>query len=122
MKFLQEQDIESNPIKIRINQLVEVHQVREGVLHKAHIFQGKMKKFFDRRAKPVDFQQGDRVLKWDDRNGDKGKHGKLDHIWKGPYQVAEGQGSNTYVLQEANGDLLAGGPVNGHFLKHYLTQ
>ena len=44
-----------------------------------------MKINFDTRTKPNDFQQGDWVLRWDDRYEDKGKHGKLDHLWKGPY-------------------------------------
>lgn len=117
MMFLQGKDIDSNLITRRINQLVEVQQIKEEVLDKAQIFQDKMKKIFDRRAKLDDFQQGDWVLKWDARYEDKGKHGKFDHLWKGPYQAAEDQADNTYVLQEANGDFLAGGPVNGHFLK-----
>ena len=81
-----------------------------------------MKNIFDRRTKPDDFQQGDLVLKWDARYEDKGKHGKFDHLQKGPSQVAYDQGNNTYVVQEANGDLLVGEPVNDHFLRHYLTQ
>ena len=56
MKFLQDQDVEQNLIQRRVNQLVEVQQIREGVLDKAQIFQDKMKKIFDRRAKPDDFQ------------------------------------------------------------------
>ena len=100
---------------------MEVQQIRERALDKAYIFQCKMKRIFNRRAKPNDFQQGDWVLKWDVRYEDKGKHGNFDHIWKGPYQVAEDQGNNTYVLQEGNGDFFVGGPINGLFLRHYLT-
>lgn len=66
---------------------MEVQQIREGVLDKAQVFQDKMKKIFDKNAKPDDFQQGDLVLKWDTRYEDKGKHKKFDHLWKGPYQV-----------------------------------
>ena len=101
---------------------MEVQQVKEEVFNKAQIFQDKMKKIFDRKVKPNDFQQGDFVLKWDARYEDKGKHGKFYHLWKGPYQVAKVQGNNTYVLQEANSDFLIGGTFNGHFLKHFLTQ
>lgn len=121
-KFLQEQEVELNPIQRRINQLVEVQQTREGVLDKSPIFQDRMKKIFDKRAKPDDFQQGDWVLKWDSRYEDKGKHGKFDHIWKGPYKITVDQGNNTYVLQEVNGDFMATRPINGHFLKHYPTK
>ena len=34
-----------------------------------------------------DFYIGDKVLKWDSRREDKGKHGKFDLLWKGPYII-----------------------------------
>ena len=55
MKFLQEHDTESNPLQRRINQLVEVQQIRDQVVDKAQAFQDKVKKVFDRKAKPDDF-------------------------------------------------------------------
>lgn len=61
------------------------------------------------------------MLKWDARPEDKGKHGKFEHLWKGPYQIAEDHGNNSYGLQEIDGDPFSGGPINGRFLKHYLT-
>ena len=39
-----------------MNQLVEVQKIKEGLLDKAQIFQDKIKKIFDRRAKLDDFQ------------------------------------------------------------------
>ena len=80
MKFLKELGTELDPIQRRINQLVEVQQIREEVLGKSQIFQDKVKKNFDIKAKPNDFQQGDLVLKWDAWHEDKGKHGKFDHL------------------------------------------
>ena len=38
MKYLQEQDIESNPLQRRINQLVEVQQIRDQVVDKSQSF------------------------------------------------------------------------------------
>ena len=61
MKYLQEHDIETNPLQRRINHLVEVQQIRDQVADKAQSFQDKVKKTFDRKAKPDDFQQGDLV-------------------------------------------------------------
>ena len=122
LKFLQEQDTQSNPIQRRINQLVEVQQIREEVFNKAHIFQDKAIFFFDRNTKPNDFQQSNLVLKWDARHEYKGKDSNFDHLWKGPYQIVEVQENNTYVLHKASGDFLIVGLVNSHFLKHYLTQ
>lgn len=120
-QFLQEQDTKSNPIQSRINQLVEVHQIKDQVVYKARIFQDKVKRSFDRKANPNDFQQGDLVLKWDARHEHKGKHGKFKHLQKGPYHIAKDRGNNSYILQEANGDSFLGRLVNGQVLKHYLT-
>ena len=113
MKYLQEQDTELNPLQRRINQIVEVQQIRDQVVEKASVFQG--------RAKLDDFQQGDLVLKWDARHEDKGKHGKFDHLWKGPYLIAENHGNNSYTLQGFDGDPFFSRHVNGKFLKHYIA-
>ena len=39
--------------------------------------QDNIKKIFDRRIKARKFKIGDKVLKWDSRREEKGKHGKL---------------------------------------------
>jgi hypothetical protein len=67
-----------------------------------------------------DFKLGDLVLKWDTKNEDKGKHEKFDHLWLGPFGIAAYYENNAYILQESNGDIVEGGPVNGRFLKHYI--
>ena len=67
---------------------MEVQQIRDQVADKALVFQDKVKKVFDRKTMPDDFQQADLVLKWDARHEDKGKHGKFDHLWKGPYEIS----------------------------------
>jgi hypothetical protein len=63
---------------------------------------------------------GDLVLRWDGRNQDKGKHGKFDHLWLGPFKIVAYQGNNSYMIQESNGDIIEGGHVNVRFLKHYI--
>ena len=83
------------------------------------MFQDKVKKFFDRKAKPDDFQWGGLVWKWDARHEDK--HGEFEHLWKGPYQISEDHDNNSYILQEINGDPFPVGPVNGRFMRHYLA-
>ena len=80
MKYIQEEDSETNPTQIRINQLIEVHQLREGLCDKVQTYQEKVKQVFDKRAKSNSFNLGDKVLKWDARYENKGKHGKLDNI------------------------------------------
>ena len=74
---------------------------------------------FDKRTKAEDFFIGNKVLKWDSRREDKGKHGKFDFLWKGPFVIQAVQGNNTFFLKsldESNNDE---GPVNGRMLKHY---
>ena len=88
MKYIQEECSEPNPTQRRINQQIELHQIREGLCDKAQIYQDKMKWVFDKRVKAYDFNIGYLVLKWDARYEDKGKHGKFDNLWKGPYKVS----------------------------------
>ena len=80
-----------------------------------------MKNTFDRRVKEEKFLIDDLVLKWDAPHEDKGKHRKFDHMWVGPYIVVAHIGENAFILQHQYGSLLEGGPLNGRFLKHYLT-
>jgi hypothetical protein len=80
-----------------------------------------MKNIFDKNSKQEDFKVNDLVLKWDARNEDKGKHGKFDHIWMGPFMIAAYHWNNAYLLQDISGELTSGGPINGRFLKHYLV-
>jgi hypothetical protein len=54
-----------------------------------------MKTIFYKRAKARRFVIGDLVLKWDARREAKGKHGKFDNIWIGPFQISSTQDSNT---------------------------
>ena len=78
-----------------------------------------MKKTFDMRVEEQNFQVDDLVLKWDARKEEK--HGKFDHLWKGPYIIAAYRWENSIILQSQNKIQLKGGPVNGIFLKHYLS-
>ena len=80
-----------------------------------------MKKLFDRRVKTDDFQLGDLVLKWEARIEEKGKHGKFDHIWQGPYKISPLSGRNAYFLSNLDGKHVGFGPINGRFLKHYIS-
>jgi len=76
-------------------------------------YKKKLKKIFDKRTKAEDFFIGDKVLKWDSRREDKGKHGKFDFLWKGPYVIQAMQGNNTYFLRNLDGTKAEEGPING---------
>lgn len=87
---------------------------------RTQLFQEKLKGIFDRKTKLKDFEVGDMVLKWDAVREDKGKHKKINHLWKGPYKVATFAGSNAYMLEEVVDGCVLGAPVNGRLLKHYF--
>lgn len=105
---------------IRNHQLVEFQQAREQVMGRAHERQQKIKQAFDKKSKKEYFQLGDLVLKWDAPRQDKGKHGKFEALWIGPFKVSKIIFNNTYRLQNLEGNEFFGGPVNGHFLKKYF--
>ena len=60
------------------------------------------------------------MLQWDAPCEEKGKHGKFDHLWKGPYKIFAFRGKNAYVLEEMEGGLVSRASVNGRLLKHYF--
>ena len=120
-KFLQEVDFEPNDLTRRIFHLVELQQVREQSLEKTELHQRRMKETFDRKTKADDFKEGDLVLKWDGVRQEKGKHGKFDALWKGPFIIAQVQRNNTFVLQNLEGEKVTGGPFNGRVLKLYFS-
>ena len=74
---------------------------------------------FDKRTKAENFCVGNKVLRWDSRREDKGKHAKFDFLWRGPFVISVVQGNNTYFLKSIQGRTAEEGPVNGHMLKHY---
>jgi hypothetical protein len=61
------------------------------------------------------------VLKWDAERQDKGKNGKFEALWIGPFKTYEFFQNNTYKLQNLEDSQLFGGPVKGHFLKKYFS-
>ena len=63
---------------------------------------------------------GDVVLRWDAQKDEKGKHGKFDNLWIGPFTVIKILGNNTFVLHNLSSEEIVG-PVNGRFLKYFHT-
>ena len=94
--------------------MIHLQQSREEVFNKTQVVQERIKKIFDKRTKEDDFELGDLVLRWDARNEDKGKHGKFDSLWRGPYMIQAFRENNV------DGIDLPGGPVNGRMMKHYM--
>ena len=61
------------------------------------------------------------MLKWDTRREEKGKHGKFDFLWKGPYVIYGYRGNNALFIKYLDGKDTQEGPVNGRMLKHYYS-
>eukprot|EP00253_Pinus_taeda_P007815 PITA_07815 len=120
MKLLQESQAEPIDMQRRVNQIICLQQTWDQVYNRVQILQEKLKKAFDRRTKTEDFNMGDKVLKWDSRRENKGKHGKFDSLWRGPFLIQAVQGNNTYFLENLDKTDLDEGPVNGRMLKHYF--
>jgi hypothetical protein len=120
-KFFQDYQGEPDHMIRRIQQLVEVQQTREQLVDKAYDHQLKIKQAFDKKVNKEDFQLGDLVLKWDAPRQDKGKHGKFEALWIGPFKISEVFSNNTFKLQNMENEEVFGGPVNGHFLKKYFA-
>ena len=72
-----------------------------------------MKNFFDKVTKAAIFKIDYLVVKWDTRFEEKGKHGKFDHLWNGPYRIVVYHGNNTFILQNLEGHDVVGGLVKG---------
>jgi len=113
IKLLQEVQAEPNDIQRIINQTIHLQQTRDQVYNRFQVLQEKLKKIFDKRTKAEDFFIGNKVLKWDSRREHKGKHGKFDSLWRGPFVIQAVQGNNTYFLKNLDGTEVEEGPVNG---------
>jgi hypothetical protein len=100
--------------------MIHLMQSREEVYNRTQVIQENIKNIYDKRTKEDNFELGDLVLRWDSRNEDKGKHGKFDSLWKGPYTIQDFRGNNAFILANSDGSDLSGGPINGRMLKHYL--
>ena len=103
----------------RTDQIIELEEKRNKAYDKVQTHQEKMKNTFDRRVKENQFQVDDLVLKWDAPKEDK--HGKFYPMCMGPYVIASHRGENAFLLEYPNGVYLESNPVNGRFLKHYLS-
>ena len=71
----------------RMNQAIHLKQTIEEVYNRDLKVQENIKKLFYKRTKACEFKIGDKVLKWDSRREDRGKHDKFDSLWQGPYII-----------------------------------
>jgi hypothetical protein len=121
-KLFQDYQGELDDMIRRIQQLVQVQQTGDKLLDKAHDHQQKIKQDFDKKVNKEDFQLGDIVLKWDAPRQYKGKNGKFEALWMGPFKNSEVFSNNTYKLQDLEDAEVFGSPINGHFLNFFFLK
>ena len=97
-KFFQEEEDEPNDMVRRMIDLVELQQIREKFVGKSKAHQQRIKGMFDKREKAENFQVRDWVLKWDAVRQDRGKHGKFDSLWIGPFVITQVNKNKTFKL------------------------
>ena len=119
-QLLREFDIEESALQNRVNQLVELDEIRRKAYDQNFKSQEKTKKTFDKSARQRDFRVGDTVVLWDKGKEKPGKHGKFDSLWLGPYVIRSVAGPNSFNLNHLDGDPL-NIPRNGQQLKFYYT-
>ena len=111
----------SEILQARINTLLKLEESRQKSKERFNQHQYIVKRWFDKqKSRKGNFEIGDLVLKWDHPHDEKGKHTKFQHLWVGPYYIAEKLGPSTYKLKYLQGreENL---PVNGLVLKQYFT-
>lgn len=83
--------------------MIHLRHIREEVLQNTSKLQDRIKNIYNRKTKEDDINLGDVVLQWDALNEEKGKHGKFENLWKGPYIIYAFRGKNAFLLEEMNG-------------------
>jgi hypothetical protein len=98
---------EQDAVQNRVNQVIELDEIRRKAYDHNCKNQSKVKKAFDRSARQRDFMIGDTFLLWDKGREKPGKHGKFDSLWLGPYLIREIAGPNSFHLSHLDGE-----PIN----------
>lgn len=57
---------------------------------------------------------------WNARAQGKGKHGKFESLWVGPFFITGKNGVDSYFLQNLNGEEMEL-PAHGQFLKRFFS-
>ena len=104
----------------RINQIIELDENQRKALDHSIRNQDKIKRTFDKSARPRPFQIGDIVLLWDKMGEKSGKHGKFDSLWMDPYIIYDVADTNSFLLNTMEGEKLLL-PVNGQQLKVFFN-
>ena len=83
LKIVIKDDVFQYGLEKRILYLTKLQEEREEMVDKITEHQGRIKKLFDRRARPRKFLEGDLVLLWDKMHEPRGMHSKFQSLWQG---------------------------------------
>lgn len=81
--------IQESPMIVRSAQLFELEETRNDAMRQIEQHQAQMKRFFNKRASPKYFKEGDIVLKWDTLKSRPRRHSKFDAFWSGTYIISQ---------------------------------
>ena len=98
MKFFQHSLEEPIDIQRIFFSLIELQQECEAVEEKPQMYINEIKERFDRKIKENTFSCGYIVLRWDARKEQKGKHGKFENLWFGPFIISKLLENNIFIL------------------------
>lgn len=122
-KFVEQyEDDIIDEMQLRIDNILKLEEEarRESSIQNSKLH-SQMKHLYDKRAIERKFEIGDMVLMWNARMEDKGKYGKFDPIWVGPYNICDTNGEDSLFLKDLIGDILEL-LVHGQLLKRYFSQ
>ncbi|XP_057856954.2 uncharacterized protein LOC131066248 [Cryptomeria japonica] len=98
-KFVTEKSSEEvNFMEDRFMALAELDECRREDHDRNIQRQQMVKALHDKRACDKKIEEGEWVLRWNAKDQDKGKHGKFDALWLGPYIIFEKSGERSYYL------------------------
>jgi hypothetical protein len=99
--------IEQDAVQNKVNQVIQLDEIRRKAYDHNCRNQSKVKKDFDRSARQRDFMVGDNFFLWDKGKEKPRKHGKFDSVWLGPYLIREIAGLIYFHLTHFDGE-----PIN----------
>jgi hypothetical protein len=117
--MLQTEELNSSNVPQRINALLALEEQRNFALENLKRRQQMVKKYFNKRAKAVEFKIDDKFLLWDSAHAERGRHSKFQKLWLGPFKIAFILGTNSYLLKDLE-ERLFSYSTNGSHLKHYV--
>lgn len=79
--------------------LINIEDERERVVDHITIHLAWVKKIFEKKSRPRNLMENDKVFLWDKNRESKGAHGKFESLWKGPFEISKVLGVKYFKLR-----------------------